>query len=131
MGNKTYVEGEHRPRFTILSIEPSPCSEFHKGPMEDPEASTTWVLLESPDGDVVEYTLEELLDLETVYPLERDGCLSGDYAQFMAAQSGGKTAAREYAARSGENTQVGDGEDYRHRRHLLMAAREVARNGHR
>lgn len=100
--------------------------------------TTTWGT--TPDGDTV--LLEQLADLPTHYPIAADRRLeSGDYAAFVAAQMGGKGAAREYALRGMEfsgayinsdgsigTVHEGDAENTQgHRRAWLAAVRRRAR----
>jgi hypothetical protein len=71
--------------------------------------TTTWVLLDVV-GDVQSITLEELLGLETAYPVDRElSGISGDYSGFVWAQLNGPTSARRYAMRHSENNPDEDG----------------------
>ena len=90
-------------------------------------ATTTWALTSDEAGDVSETVLELVFDVETTYPLDRqlDGT-SGDYGAFIAAQQGGKGAARRYAARHSENAPGSDPSQYLARLRRLKAIRSRA-----
>lgn len=97
------------------------------------EVSTTYVTVEADDGRVDEFVLEELLDLPTAYPLDPElHGASGDYTSFVAAQRGGKHAARQYAMRHSENLEDPDNTERRRRiafAKVMRLSRELPSQG--
>jgi hypothetical protein len=84
-----------------LSIQVTPSTAFYPN---DQCGTTTWITLTDATGDVIETTVEALLQQPTHYPVDPElNGLSGDYHAFMLAQQG-LPAARAYARAHGENT---------------------------